>query len=48
MSIPDVRGEVERKSGVKISYLEVIFETKFVVFLGVEAGVFMLDLEYFL
>ena len=46
LSIPDVRGEVERKSGVKISYLDENFETKIGVFEGMEARVIQHEYDH--
>jgi peptide deformylase len=46
LSIPDIRGEVERKSGVKISYLDENFEPKVGVFEGMEARVIQHEYDH--
>lgn len=46
LSIPDIRGEVERKSGVKISYLDENFESREEIFEGMEARVIQHEYDH--
>jgi len=46
LSIPDIRGEVERKSGVKIRYMDENFETKEETFDSMEARVIQHEYDH--